>query len=70
MAVFASKPTVTVAAYETGTNQKLSISGITSDLSVTPDTAATQINKFLDIVGRSVGTLKMERTVKQEAAEE
>ena len=67
--VFQDKLTCTIASYFTGSTNKLSLAGINPDSSITPDQAATEINKFIAIVGKSVTTMKMERSIKQEAVE-
>ena len=67
--VFQDKPTCTITSYFTGSTNKIALSGINPSDTITPSEAATEINKFLEIVGKSVTTTKMERSIKQEAVD-
>ena len=67
--IFQDKPTCTITSYLTGSTNKLSLAGINPSDTITPSAAATEINKFLDIVGKEVTTMKMERSIKQEAVD-
>ena len=65
---FQDTQTVKINAGITGSTNTISINGITSQ-AFTPETAKTQIDKFLDIVGISVKTNKMKRIRTEEAVE-
>lgn len=67
MASFVTKPTVTITASVANTTSKIALSGITSNREITPDTAKTQIDKLLNVVGKSVITAGMLRTQTEEA---
>ena len=63
---FEDKQTAKISAQLVGMTNRITIDGTTGD-KPTPENAATQINKLLDIVGQSVSPIKMTRTVTQEA---
>ena len=64
--IFQEKPTATISAKVTGSSKMLSLDGITTG-STTPENAAAQINKILNVVGSAVTTSGMVRTRKEEA---
>lgn len=64
--IFHEKPVATIKAKETATQNNLIINGVTKDVT-TPDAAATQINKILGIVGKSVSAAGMTHTTIKEA---
>lgn len=65
--VFTNPATVKITA-ETGTST-ITFDGITSNSELTPENAAEQINKFLDLVNKSVSAYGMKRTVVMEAVD-
>jgi len=64
---FENMETVKITATLTNTTNKISFNGVTNDDNLTPETAQTQINKILAIVGTSVSTSGMTKTITQEA---
>ena len=62
---FTQKPTVIIWA-KTSADDYISVDGI-SPAAITPEFAATQINKILDAVGLSVTTDGMQRFITEEA---
>ena len=67
--VFNQKPVATIKARSTTSTDTFTINGVTT-VTTTPLYAATQINKILAIVGKSVGAEGMTRSIYQEAIEE
>jgi len=67
--VFTEKVTAKIQAQVSGTTGTITIDGITSG-TVTPENAKAQIDKILDIVGKSVETSKMKQIITKEAAAE
>lgn len=65
--VFTEKVTAKIQAQVSGTTGTITIDGITSG-TVTPENAKAQIDKILDIVGKSVETSKMKQIITKEAA--
>ena len=66
--VFTTIQTAKITAMLTGTTNTLTIDGVTSG-ETTPENAKTQIDKILNIVGKSVVTTKMKQIITREAAE-
>ncbi|MBR4153353.1 MAG: hypothetical protein IKT98_10400 [Selenomonadaceae bacterium] len=65
---FAQKPTAKITATITGTTDKITIDG--TDAAETSETnAKEQIDKILDVVGKSVSTTGMTQTIVKEVAE-
>ena len=64
--VFTEKATAKIQAQITGTTNTMTIAG-TNATETDPENAATQINKLLDVVGKSVTTSGMVKIVEQEA---
>lgn len=65
--VFANPVTVKITA-ETGTST-MAFDGVTASTELTPENAAEQINKFLNLVNKSVVADGMKRTVVMEAVD-
>lgn len=65
---FQDTQTVKITAGIMNSNNTISINGITS-AAFTPETAKTQIDKFLNIIGVNVKTNKMKRIRTEEAVE-
>ena len=68
MATFVSKPTAKIQAQLTGTTSTVIIDGVTAADSLTADNSVTQINKVLDVVGKSVVKTGIKRIITQEEA--
>ena len=67
--IFNTKPVTTVRIQESGTANMFSINGCTN-AATTPDNAASQINKLLNIGGKSaIVSHKMERKYSEEVIE-
>lgn len=66
--VFEEKNYVKVTAAITGSTSRITTDGITAQ-AFTPEEAKTQLDKFLNIVGKSVNTTGMVRTRSEEAVE-
>lgn len=66
--IFQDTKTVKVNSIISGTSNRISVNGITSE-PFTPETAQAQINKILDIVGIAVITRGMTRIRNEEAVE-
>lgn len=66
--VFTAKSFAKIQAMLTGSTSTLTIDGVTSG-ETTPENAKAQIDKILDIVGKSVVTTKMKQIITREAAE-
>lgn len=69
MAAFVSKPTATIKANYLGSSDGINLGGVNPNVD-TQETAATQINKVLAVVGKSVTTDKMTLTIVKEGADE
>ena len=68
--IFANQNTVKISAPTTGGSANtITFDGITSDNSLTPEAAASQINKILDIASKEVSPYGMKRISTQEAVE-
>lgn len=67
--VFLEKETAKIQAQLFGSTSTITIDGVTSD-DTTPEDAQAQINKILDIVGRSVVIDKMKQIITKEAVAE
>lgn len=65
---FVGRGTAKITGKLTGSTSSVSISGVTAD-STTPENAKTQIDKILDVVGQSIVTAGMTRTITEEAVE-
>lgn len=70
MAVFQTKPTAKIEAQLSGSNSTVTLNGITSAASLTAENSVTQINKVLDVVGKSVVKTGIKRIIVQEEASE
>ena len=66
---FNFKPVATLKAQSATSTDMFTIHGVTT-ATTTPDNAATQVNKILGIVGKSVITDKMTRTITEEATDD
>lgn len=64
--IFQDTKTVKVSSIISGSTNRIAINGITSE-PFTPETAQIQINKVLDLIGKSVITRGMTRTRTEEA---
>lgn len=64
---FENTATVNISAKLSGMTNKITFSGITNSNDLTPENAATQINKILAIVNKSVSATGMIKTITQEA---
>lgn len=64
---FANTATVKISAYLGTTTNRITLDGITNDDTLTPENAATQINKILKIADQSVSATGMIKTITQEA---
>ena len=60
--------TTKITSKHSTSTDKISIDGITAG-NITPEYAAEQINKLLNIIGLSVVTTGMTRTITQEATD-
>ena len=67
--VFAEKETAKIQAMLSGSTSSITIDGVTSG-ATTPENAKAQIDKILNIVGRSVITAKMKQIITKEAVSE
>ena len=67
--VFAEKETAKIQAQLSGSTSTITIDGVTSG-ATTPENAKEQIDKILDIVGKSVVTTKMKQIITKEAKAE
>ena len=68
MAVFENKPTAKIQAYLSGTTTTTTIDGVTAAASLTAENSVSQINKVLDVVGKSVVKNGIKRIIVQEEA--
>lgn len=64
---FSDTMTAKITATLTGTTNRITFDGTTAE-TPTPENAKAQIDKILDVVGKSVTTAKMTRTITQEAS--
>jgi len=64
--VFTEKETAKIQANLSDNSKSITIDGVTSG-ETTPENAKTQIDKILDIVGKSVSTTKMRQIITKEA---
>lgn len=67
--VFADKEYAKIQAMLSGSVNLITIDGVTSG-TITPENAQAQINKILNVVGKSVVTTKMKQIITREAADE
>ena len=67
--VFSEKETAKIQAYLFGTTNTITVDGVTSG-ATTPENAKAQIDKILNIVGRSVSAAKMRQIITKEAIDE
>lgn len=67
--VFTPKTTAKIQAQLSGSTSTITVDGVTSG-ETTPENAQAQINKILDIVGKSVVTTKMKQIITKEAVAE
>lgn len=65
---FESLTTTKITAKFTGATTSISMAGITA-AATTPENAKAQIDKILDVIGKSVTTTGMTRTITQEATD-
>ena len=70
MAVFENAPTAKIQAQLSGTTTTTTIDGVTAAASLTAENSVTQINKVLDVVGKSVVKTGIKRIIVQEEANE
>ena len=68
MAVFESKPTAKIQAQLSGSTSSITIDGVTAAASLTAENSVTQINKVLDVVGKSIVKPGIKRIIVQEEA--
>ena len=68
MAVFESKPVAKIQAQLSGTTTTTTIDGVTAAASLTAENSVTQINKVLDVVGKSIVKNGIKRIIVQEEA--
>jgi len=67
--VFSTKESAKIQAQLSGATNTITIDGVTSG-ETTPENAQAQINKILNIVGKSVVTTKMRHIITKEAEAE
>jgi len=67
--VFTDKESAKIQAQFSDSTNTITIDGVTSGVT-TPENAQEQINKILDIVGKSVVTTKMKQIITREAVAE
>lgn len=67
--VFADKEYAKIQAMLSGSVNLITIDGVTSG-TITPENAQAQINKILNVVGKSVVKTKMKQIIAREAADE
>ncbi|MBR0060566.1 MAG: hypothetical protein IJP68_03710 [Selenomonadaceae bacterium] len=70
MGTFVSKPTAKIQATYSGSTSTVTIDGVTAAASLTAENSVTQINKVLDVVGKSVVKSGIKRIIVQEEATE
>lgn len=70
MATFQSKPVAKIQAQLSGSTATTTIDGVTAAASLTAENSVTQINKILDVVGKSVVKSGIKRIIVQEEAAE
>ncbi len=70
MGTFQSKPTAKIQAQFSGSSSTVNIDGVTAADSLTAENSVTQINKVLDVVGKSVVKTGIKRIIVQEEASE
>ena len=63
---FVRKPVAKIQANLTGTTTTITVDGITAASTLNETTAATEINKVLDVVGKSIVTTGMKRIITEE----
>ena len=68
MATFVTKPTAKITALLSGSTADISIAGVTTADTLTAENAVTQINKVLDVVGKSIVKNGIKRIIVQEEA--
>ena len=68
MAVFENKPTAKIQAQLSGSTSSITIDGVTAAASLTAENSVTQINKVLDVVGKSIVKPGIKRIIVQEEA--
>lgn len=66
--IFQTKPVATIKAKTVGSTETTTINGVTTG-NTTPENAASQINKVLNIVGKEIGTSGMIRVQTEEAVD-
>ena len=64
---FLNSSTAKISGTLSGKTSRISIDGTTTETTPTPEEAKTQVDKILDIVGMSILTTGMTRTITQEA---
>ena len=68
MATFVSEPVAKIQAQYSGSTSTITIDGVTAADSLTADNSVTQINKVLDVVGKSVVKTGIKRIITQKEA--
>lgn len=70
MATFENKPVAKIQAQYSDSTSTVTIDGVTAAASLTAENSVTQINKVLDVVGKSVVKTGIKRIIVQEEASE
>lgn len=68
MSTFVSEPVAKIQAQYSGSTSTITIDGVTAADSLTADNSVTQINKVLDVVGKSVVKTGIKRIITQKEA--
>ena len=68
MGTFVNAPTAKIQAQLSGTTTTTTIDGVTAAASLTAENSVTQINKVLDVVGKSIVKNGIKRIIVQEEA--
>lgn len=66
---FQAKPVAKITATVDGSTDRIAVYGVTPDEALTPAEAKTQLDKVLDIVGKSVKVPGMARNIYEEAVD-
>ena len=68
MATFVSNPTAKIQAQLSGSTETITLAGITAADTLTAENSVTQMNKVLDVVGKTVVKTGIKRIITQEEA--
>ena len=68
MATFTTNPVAKIQAKLSGSTDTINIDGITAADSLTAESSVTEINKVLDVVGKSIVQTGIKRILTQEVS--